>query len=138
MLPKLPGTAAPAPQAAWPRNRTALALIQRRAARAGRPHPQQPPDRVGDGAARAARGKVSVGRGAAALEFLHAPAGANLGRVEIALGIDRYVVHPLEFAGHAAGAAKLRQPLTALPIERVDLHVGTIGEEDIALGGILR
>src|SRR5262249_34001724 len=48
------------------------------------------------------------------LEPLHAAAGADLGGVEAALGVDREVVHPLDLPGHPPGPADPRQHLAGV------------------------
>src|SRR5580700_10559782 len=45
-------------------------------------------------------------RRAGRLEFLHAFAVVDFARVDVALGIDRDAVHPVELAGGATGATE--------------------------------
>ena len=72
------------------------------------------------------------------VEFLRPAAEADLRGVEITLGIDADVVHPLELAGLAAVPAPLRQRLAVLARYRDDLAIGAIGDEDEALLRVAR
>jgi hypothetical protein len=56
-------------------------------------------------------------------EFLRSAAVADLGSVEVALGIDRYAVRALELSGHAPSTA-LRGHHPGVAHERHDLVVG--------------
>jgi hypothetical protein len=53
-----------------------------------------------------------------ALKFLRSTPEADLGCVEVALGIDADVVHPFELPGYASAAAPRGEHLAVLPPER--------------------
>src|SRR5688572_29492435 len=72
------------------------------------------------------------------VEFLRPAAEADLRGVEITLGIDANVVHPLELAGLSAVPAPLRQRLAIRARYRDDLAIGAVGDEDEALLPIAR
>src|SRR6266487_5933274 len=73
-----------------------------------------------------------------ALKFLRPTPEADLGCVEVALGIDADVVHPFELPGHASAAAPRGEHLAVLPPERDDLIIRPIGDEDEPLHWIFR
>jgi hypothetical protein len=73
-----------------------------------------------------------------ALEFLRPAPEADLGGVEITPGIDADVVDPLELSGHASAASPRGEHLAGLPLECDNLIVGSVGDEDEILRGILR
>src|SRR5512140_3839340 len=52
-------------------------------------------------------------------EFLHAPAIADFGGIDVAVGIDRDIVQAAEFAGHAAGAPEAADQLAVLAQKNV-------------------
>src|SRR4029077_8139061 len=62
-------------------------------------------------------------------ELLHALGVVDLGREEIALGIDRKVVHPVELTGLATGAAEGGEHRAVLAQESADLVVLAVGIE---------
>src|SRR5262249_49885270 len=80
----------------------------------------------------------SVGRRLDPGELLDPPAEADLGSVQITLGVDRDVVDPFELAGLAAVPAPLGQHLAGLAGDGDDLAVGAVGDEDVALLRVLR
>src|SRR5262249_9771794 len=63
-------------------------------------------------------------------KFLHTAPKADLRGVEGALRVNRNVVHPLELAGLAPVATKLREQFSILARQRVDLAIGAVGDED--------
>src|SRR5437588_13033010 len=68
-----------------------------------------------------------------ALEFLDATAEAHFRRVEVAFGVDRDVVHPLELPRLASVTPPLAELLTGVAHERRDLPVRAVRGEDEAL-----
>src|SRR6516162_1299138 len=74
----------------------------------------------------------------AAPKLLYASSVPDLGGVQGPLAVDRYIVNPLEIAGHTPRPTKSAEPLAGLAVDRHHLHVGAIGDEDVALTGVLR
>lgn len=60
-------------------------------------------------------------------------AGTHLRGGNIALAVDGQVVHPLERASHPPWTTERAELRPGLPIERVDLHVRSVGDKDVAL-----
>ncbi len=66
-------------------------------------------------------------------EFLRALPGVDLGRVDVALGVDCEIVHPVEFAGVAAVASERADHRAVVAHEGADLIVGAVGIEQVGL-----
>src|SRR5207249_3224314 len=72
------------------------------------------------------------------VEFLHALTLEGLGRIDVALGIDRDAVHAVELARLAAAAAERGQLRHGVALDDAHALVLAVGEIDEALPGILR
>ena len=71
-------------------------------------------------------------------ELLHALAGVDFGRIEVAEAVGGDVVHPLELSGLPAAAPERTHSLECLALEDPDLLVGTVRDEEPALLGVAR
>src|SRR5450759_276802 len=71
-------------------------------------------------------------------EFLRTVPEADFRRVDIAFRIDGDVMHPFELAGLAAMPTPLREHLPVVAVDRDDLAVRPVGDENIFLCGIFR
>src|SRR5690349_19917097 len=80
-----------------------------------------------------ARGVARLPFSVGADEALHALAAAHLGRIEVARRVHGEIVQPVELAGAAPEAAEARQALATLARDDVDLAVGAVADEEIAL-----
>src|SRR3954454_6175690 len=70
------------------------------------------------------------------LEFLDTLSAVDLGRVDVAFGIDRHRVNPVKLPGVAAAAAEGADDRAVLALEHPDLVVLAIGAQQISLSGI--
>src|SRR6188472_304764 len=66
-------------------------------------------------------------------EFLRAFSGIHFGRVNIALGVDGEIMHPVELASVTAVAAEHPDDLAGVAHQRAHLVVGAVGVEQEAL-----
>src|SRR6516165_1253409 len=71
-------------------------------------------------------------------EALHALSLEGLGRIDVALGIDRDAVHAVEFAGLAPAAAKCRQLGERIAPKDAHALIGAVSQVDEALLRIFR
>src|SRR3954465_907134 len=65
-------------------------------------------------------------------EFLRTLAGIDLGGEDVALGVEREIVNPVEVAGHAAVAAEAADGFAGLARQRADLVIGAVGVDQEA------
>src|SRR5438270_9600401 len=70
------------------------------------------------------------------LELLDTLAVVDLGRVDVAFGVDRHRVNPVKLPGVAATAAEGADDRAVLALEHPDLVVLAIGAQQIGLLGI--
>src|SRR6185295_10772784 len=63
-------------------------------------------------------------------EFLHPLAGIDLGRGDVALAVDRDVVHHVELPGLAAGPAYASEHLVGAPVDDAQLVVHAVHHVD--------
>src|SRR5690349_9115735 len=71
-------------------------------------------------------------------ELLRTSSVPDFSRVQVALTVDRDVVHPLEFARHAPGATEGAELPAARALERVDPTIRAIGDIHVFLFGVVR
>src|SRR5207244_104857 len=71
-------------------------------------------------------------------ELLHPLGRVDLGRVEMPLGIDGDVMHPVELPGVAPVAAEARQHSPAVPLEQPHVVVLPVGAVELRLAAIDR
>src|SRR3954470_17885055 len=69
-------------------------------------------------------------------EFLDALSGIDLGGIDVALGIDRHGVNPVELAGVAAVVPEAAGHAAVLALQHADLVVLAVGAEQITLLGV--
>src|SRR4029077_21135297 len=66
-------------------------------------------------------------------KFLRALSGVHLGRIEVALGVDGEIVHPMELAGVPTVAPEGADDLAGFTHERAHFVVGAVGVEQEGL-----
>src|SRR5258705_9821922 len=71
-------------------------------------------------------------------ELLHTSSEPDFGGVQISLTINGHVVHPLELARHATGAAEARALRAVGAVQHIDASVGAIGHVQEFLRCVVR
>src|SRR5215831_2413631 len=66
-------------------------------------------------------------------ELLNALSRIDLGRVEVAAGIETDLVQPMELAGFASAASDSAELLQRVALEDVDRHVGVVADVEARL-----